>query len=373
MTLQPVRSALAATGAVLCGAIASTSAAAPAAAPIPVVGVTQVAGVWTLRPLDPRTLAPVPGSWSHPVSRKAVPVRSPGGTGVLATARSGRPIVVDARTGRIAKRYEGDSMPIQYWLGGELPVRAGGGPLLLGEYAGACWSQGCGTEYEVVGSGFVEGYATETAAVLRTLLVVHDVDDRGLATLALPSGWSTELTYRVIRLPKLPRSAPMRVVADVAADRLYAISSSGVVARVDRVSGQPRVSYHRVPLNGRPFEAAWAGRGRIVLWGEDGLGTIDTRTWTARAVTPTASDVVVTPFGVASWVRGAGGIAVYRPDGTLRFQALTNGAVRSAESLGRYLYVRAGSRYAIDMREGRVVGRVRDDVRIARPSVVALP
>jgi hypothetical protein len=68
-----------------------------------------------------------------------------------------------------------------------------------------------------------------------------------------------------------------------------------------------------------------------------------------------------------------GGVTVYRSDGTGRFTALKGEAIRSAEAVGRYLYVRAGHRYAIDLLHGRVVGRVRSDARIARASFFRIP
>ena len=133
------------------------------------------------------------------------------------------------------------------------------------------------------------------------------------------------------------------------------------------------MTYHRVSLNGRQFEAAWAGRGRIALWGADGLGAIDTRTWTTKAIAPAAAQVVATPSGIAVWGGGETGLRVYQADGTLRFVTLGKQTIRDAEAVGRYLYVRADQRYAVDLAGGRVVGRVRDDARLARPSATPLP
>ena len=68
-----------------------------------------------------------------------------------------------------------------------------------------------------------------------------------------------------VQLPRMPTSAPFQVVADVAHDRVYVVSSAGLVAEVDRIADidrQPRVRYHRVTLNGRPFQAMWAGAGK---------------------------------------------------------------------------------------------------------------
>ena len=58
-------------------------------------------------------------------------------------------------------------------------------------------------------------------------------------------------------------------------------------------------SPHSVALKDRQFKAAWAGAGRIALWGEDGLGTIDTRTWTTHAIAPGVTGAVATRYGIA--------------------------------------------------------------------------
>jgi hypothetical protein len=353
-------------------ALVSVAVATPAPAPPALVGAVQVGPRWTLRPLDPRTLKPVRGSWSRPVGRSDSLVRSPLGTGVLAAG--GRPIVVDARTGRVVRRYAvGVSGVMAYWLGGELPLSRKDGPLLAAESDVTCWSHGCGIEYEGIGAGASEGWEAETVALLRRRIVIG-AGAEFLATLEPPRLSSGPFGAREIPLPGLPRSSPMRVVADVAADRLYAISSGGVIAEVDGASDRASVTYHRVDLNGQPFQAIWAGRGRIALWGADGLGTIDTRTWTTKAVAPAATGAIATPYGIATWVgESPGGLSVYRPNGTLRFSVLTGKVVRSAETAGSYLYVRAGHRYAIDLTNGRVLGRVPDSVRLALPSFVPLP
>lgn len=360
-------------------AVASVAGAAPTAAPSAplVVGAIRVGTAWTLRPLDPKTLAPVRGGWSVRVGRNASLTRSPLGTGVLAAwsvGVGGRTIVVDTRTGRVVRRYpSGVGWGTHHWLGAELPLRARGGPFLVEELAGVCWSQGCGTEYEVVGTEFSEGWEAETETLLRTRIVLS-IDADGVTMLGPPAAPISELTPYRVKLVGLPRSAPVRVVGDVATERLYAISSAGTIARIDASRKRPVVTYHRVALNGGSFEAVWAGQGRIALWGADGLGTIDTRKWTTRPLAPAASRVVVTRHGLAAWIGGRpGGITVYRPDGSVRFAALESEIVRSAEAAGRYLYVRAAHRYAIDLLTGHVVGRVRADARIASPSFVPLP
>lgn len=358
--------------ALACLALACAAGATPAATPPPLVGVVQVGSLFALRPLDPRTLAPLPGSWSQPVARNAELVRSPLGTGVL-TENRGRAIVVDTRTGRVVHRFaEGIAESWVYWLGGELPVGRRDGPRLVAEMSSVCWSTGCGNAYSVIGSGAREHVAADTVAVLRRRLVIA-TGGGDLGTLEPPQTLSGAFRVADIRVPGLPRSSPVRVVADVANDRLYAISSAGTVARVDNASGRPSVSYHRVELNGRAFSAEWAGGSRIALWGPDGLGTIDTRSWTTKAVAQAAVGVVATPYGLVTWTGGRSGVTIYRADGTRRFTTMPAAIVRSAEAVGRYLYVVAGRRYAVDLVTGRVVGRVRRDARIAQPSFLALP
>ena len=175
-------------------------------------------------------------------------------------------------------------------------------------------------------------------------------------------------------------------VADVLHDRFFLISKDGTVAEVTNVSSTPRVSYHHVDLNGRDFRAAWAGQGRIVLTGADGLGTIDTRTWTTQAISPDGGSILTTPYGIVNWTPDAEGIRVYRPDGTLKFTVLDHQVVQASERngrpvpgwippvvLGRYLYILAGHRTTIDLATGRVIGPARPDARLAVPSYVPIP
>lgn len=176
----------------------------------------------------------------------------------------------------------------------------------------------------------------------------------------------------MIPLKGMP-SAPTVVVAEPTRRRVFVVSSGGVVARVDRVDQKPSTSYHPVALNGGRFEAAWAGGDRIALWGADGLGTIDIRTWQTQAIDEEIAHAVATPYGLVGW-GASGGISVYRPHGALRFRVLTDKHVRSAEALGRYLYVRADHhRYSVDLESGRLLGRVRDDAQLAHPSYVVIP
>lgn len=190
--------------------------------------------------------------------------------------------------------------------------------------------------------------------------------------------------------------APMSwtVVADVVHDRAFVISRDGTVAQVNRISMTPRVTTHHVDLNGRVFQAAWAGQEKIAVWGQDGLGTIDTRTWTTQSIDAApksvpdyASSVIATPYGIVSWAYDSPGVRVYRPDGSLRFTALADenikapyddrgrpvpGSVRPVV-VGRYLYIVGNRRTTVDLAAGRVVGPARLDAKVAAPSYVPIP
>ena len=177
------------------------------------------------------------------------------------------------------------------------------------------------------------------------------------------------------------------VVADALHDRAFVISRDGTVTQVDRISTTPRVTMHHVDLNGRGLEAAWAGQGKIAVWGQDGLGTIDTRTWTTQSVDAEARSALATPHGIVAWAYGKPGVRVYRPDGTLRFAVLEDERIKPLYDdkgrpvagypkpvvVGRYLYIVGDTRASIDLVSGRVVGRPRPDAKVAAPTLVPIP
>lgn len=105
---------------------AAADSAAPSRTPA-VVGVVPAGSLWKLAPLDPRTLRPVRGSWSHRVTdTNTALVRSPRGTAVVASGR--RTIFVDTRTGRELRRSTpGAISPVLYWVG-ESASSAAAGP-----------------------------------------------------------------------------------------------------------------------------------------------------------------------------------------------------------------------------------------------------
>jgi len=92
---------------------------------------------------------------------------------------------------------------------------------------------------------------------------------------------------------------------------------------------------------------------------------------------------VPTPYGIVVDSSCASGISVYRPKGGRRFTALRGMTVDNQTAAwapdpllvsGRYLYVLAGGhRYTVDLTDGHVLGRAREDARLALPSYVPLP
>jgi len=121
--------------------------------------------------------------------------------------------------------------------------------------------------------------------------------------------------------------------------------------------------------------AAWAGSGRIALWVEDGLGTIDTRTWKTHAIAADVTGAVATPYGIAAWTKTTDGIGVYKPDGTRRFQRLQGKQITAARAVGPTLYAdtAANTRYSIDLRTGKTTGPLSTIARIITPSYVVIP
>jgi hypothetical protein len=363
-------------------------ASGPAPASAPVVGVVGKGSARVLRPLDPRTLQPLRGSWSQRVGRGARLIRSPLGTRVAVSSAQGAAIVVDSRTGRIVARSEEgihDAGGDLYWFGGERRGRGGAVVLYGFQDAGSfgSWYQ----FYDLVASA-EDGASDAPWAVLPHALVITSLDNEFGRVLGMgPFGFDQDF----IGWKKIPVSGQTvweyPAVADVLHDRIFLISKDGTVAEVNDVSATPRISYHHVDLNGRDFRAAWAGQGRIVLSGADGLGTIDTRTWTTQAISSEGDSVLhTTPYGIIVYTFGRPGVRVYSPDGTLKFTVLQDQVLREPEKagrpvagwiapvvLGRYLYIFANRRVAVDLSAGAVVGPVRADADLALPSYVPIP
>jgi hypothetical protein len=332
--------------ALLVAAVCIPSAGAATARP----GVVVLVGS-TLRSLDPRTLSKA--SWSYGLESARAPIAlSPDGRR-LAVGALNDVLVLDTATGRVVTRYaeaadSSDPTFRFYWLGNSLVTRGFN-----------CDSGGCGDELAFASSGTADDFNNGTA---ESAVPLHD-------TLALAYG-PTDLEFfpsdAALLLPQM--TEPSRLVADPQHQRLYEISSgASLVAEIDDpAASTPHVRYHRVALNGKPFSAAWAGHGRIALWGEDGLGTIDTRTWTTHALLPAVGGVVCTAYGVAAWDI-ADGVSLYAPSGSLLLHALGTQQVRAITAVGPYLYARTRRRYSIDLRSGAVAVTTKPYARILTP------
>ncbi len=188
--------------------------------------------------------------------------------------------------------------------------------------------------------------------------------------------WATEIIDRMYAVGALTTGV---VLSD---DQTYvvvwpgeAVSSGGRVATIRRASTNPVVDYHQVALNGAQFEAAWAGEGRIALWGKNGLGTIDIRTWKTHAIAAGVTDAVATPYGIAAWTSSDDGLTLYRPDGSRKFHTLTGTPISAARALGRWLYVDTPHkrRYTIDLRTGTTSPPLPATATILLPSYTPIP
>ena len=306
--------------------------------------------------VDPSTLEPLPGFGRVRLPPHAVFDLSEDSTRVaIATPRQS--VIADTASGRILWRERNDGYDVSYglyWVGryrNALPQAVAVGESKFGyEY----------TTVTIRGSHGSTDTDLWPAAALRGALVLLGESS---------SGEGAETHYGRGGHPTIsledPPSGPTRVVADVAGDRIFVVYSAGTVARVDR-----GVTYHAVPLNGREFDAVWAGHGQIAVWGPDGLGTIDTRTWSTRSLAPAARGAVPTSFGLVSW-HGEDGLSVYAPDGRRRLHVLKGKTVHDVSALARYAYVHVGSKQlAIDLKTGRIRS-IRHDATVVVPTLVA--
>ena len=338
--------------------------------------------------LDGRTLRPVRPGWSRtlaawsPTNPAAL---SPLGSRVAVVVGSESNqslLIVDTASGRVLRR-EGDVFAEElYWLGGEGNSRRS--PARVVSAVFACGTGVCGDEPDVAWSNDPRGYPggthifdmffVDVDQALRTRVVLTSDNPKGIVL--GPGGPGDSSINPYIDLAGMPDDARFQIATDVLHDRVFVVSSTGEIARISRAStAKPVVDYHSVELNGRPFDAAWAGAGRIALWGEGGLGTIDTRTWTTHAVAPGVTDAVATRYGIAAWTDGPAGLSVYRPDGSRRLRLLEDIQVTAARAIGPYLYVDTTlkTRYAIDLRTGKSAGPLKTSAQIIGPSFVTIP
>jgi hypothetical protein len=326
----------------------------PSTAAVPAPTVIAVIGHGAKQALvrvDARTLEPLRDS--HPIQLRGRPsfALSPNSSRA-AISRSGVLDIVDTKSGRVLRRFanEGfDDSEGLYWVGSSAR------PLII-----AVGDSKFGWEYTPIPST----YAT-TDTDLGPEVGVHDF-------LVLSGEGGLDFFGRAETFVEL-EAAPaglFRVVADVARDRVFVVFAAGSVAEV-----RATIRYHPVQLNGRDFEAIWAGHHQIALWGADGLGVIDTRTWKPHALAPDATGAVPTRYGIVTWDANATeGVSVYASNRTRRLHLLPKEHIEAVSALGRYAYARNadGKQYAIDLKTGRV-RKVRADAELAVPTLVSIP
>ena len=338
--------------------------------------------------LDARTLRPARPGWSRTLAsglrRPSLAALSPLGSRVavvVGSASNQSLLIVDTPSGRVLRRVGDVYAEELYWLGGEGNSRRS--PALVVKAVFACGTGACGDEVDVAWSNDPRGYPGGTEIfdkffvdqeqALRTRVVLTSGNPDSIVLEPRGPGDSAIDTY--IELAGMPDDAGFQIATDVLNDRVFVVTGTGQIARISRAAvAKPVVDYHSVALNGRPFKAAWAGAGRIALWGEDGLGTIDTRTWTTHAIAARVIGAVATRYGIAAWTDGPD-LNVYRPDGSRRFRLLEGIRVTAARAIGAYLYVDTTlkTRYAIDLRTGTSVGPLKTSAQIIGPSFVTIP
>jgi hypothetical protein len=338
--------------------------------------------------LDARTLRPARPGWSRTLAsglrRPSLAALSPLGSRVAVVVGSESNeslLIVDTARGGVLRRVRDVHAEELYWLGGEGDDRRA--PALVVSAVFACGTGVCGDEVDVAWANDPRGYPggtdifdkffVDVDQALRTRVVLTSDNPKGIALGPRGPGDSSINPY--IDVAGLPDDAGFQIATDVLNDRVFVVTTTGQIARISRASGaKPVVDYHSVALNGRPFNAAWAGAGRIALWGEDGLGTIDTRTWTTHAIAGRVIGAVATRYGIAAWTDGSD-LSVYRPDGSRRFRLLEGIRVTAARAVGAYLYVDTTlkTRYAIDLRTGTSNGPLKTSAQIIGPSFVTIP
>ena len=142
---------------------------------------------------------------------------------------------------------------------------------------------------------------------------------------------------------------------------------------------QASVTYHAVALPTGAFQsAAWVGQGQIALWGSGGLSLVDTRTWTARLIGPSLTEAAVSATGLIAWNKDQSSLAVYSPDGSLRFRKTLQSnsqplALHTVQVNGRYAYLDTGDRYSLDLKTGSLTGPLASRARLLLPDYLYLP
>lgn len=334
--------------------------AAPAVSAPVTVAVTAVGGWPCLVRVDPQTLKPASAdACIHTVMAPTSFALSPGGTR-LAVPVGDQIEILDTASGRVIRVIQNNGFAVGslYWFGGERSEW----------YLVAVGDSEFGYEYTVVWPNGASGTSVDTEMEPVASLLAGLVTSYGLGYFEVYSTDPVQ-SYAVDRA----LSGTAHLVADVYHDRLFVVTTTGDVARVDLDSA--RTSYHHVALSGRPFQAIWAGRGRIALWGADGLGIIDTRTWTSRALLPDATGAAATPDGLVAWHKNATtGLDVWLNSTGKHLRILAGKPVRGVQAYGHYAYAHTTNRtYSVDLRTGHVRGPYARLARIVLPTLVLVP
>ena len=294
-----------------------------------------------------------------------------GGQVLLLGTKTGRVVRIDSNLGKRPERL--------YWLGAERSYGQ-----LVAEGSACWWDCGfeqCGTALGVLGEGYSSWVYGGVYAVLREGVVILDAAgewaDPDTTWLHLLGAVDKEVV-----LPRMPADVPFDVVGDVAHSRVFSISASGLVAEIDRIRGlgpdaYPRVRYHEVGLNGRPFEAGMGGRrqdravGRGRAWhdrhphldGPRDRGRREARDHDALR----HRRVDGQPGRWSDRLQARG-------ERTVPCTPRQTGQDRhSGRRRHPYADTDAHTRYSINLRTGKVMRTLRPDAKILAPDIVAIP
>jgi hypothetical protein len=127
--------------------------------------------------------------------------------------------------------------------------------------------------------------------------------------------------------------------------------------------------------------AQWVAEDAVVYGGMEntadgkarrvGVSLLDTRTWRARLIDPSATQAVAGRGSVVTWdswpaVDRASGLRVFGPDGSRRFRALGGTVVAAVQIAGERALVRLSGRQPVarvlDLRTGATVTSLRGNV-----------
>ena len=231
------------------------------------------------------------------VGRNDSLVRSRLGTGVIA----GGWRVSTRERDESCVRYDVGVGTTVYWLGGELPLGGRNGPLLAAE------------------SG-LQLLVTRVRHRVRSDRIRRErrlggrdcraaaPADRDRRRRGVPGdARAAAFAHRGVRSSRDPAARPASVGSGPRRRRCGGGPSVCDLGHRSRCSGRQRQSSALRQLSPRrperpsvPSHLGRAGTDRAL--GANGLGTIDTRTWTTKPVAPAATGAIATPHGIVTWV-----------------------------------------------------------------------